>query len=659
MLRFGRGDWKDGKSGEEQCFLLTNGLGGYCSLTLIGSNTRDDHAFFMGVEKAPNFRYHYLTNLQENLEVRNRDFDLGSQSHETYDLASQSYVTGTRDQQGYRYLQMFSMEELPEWVFLAGGITIRKQIVMKQGENTVGVRYEVDAPQDTDAVLRIRPLLKFAGKNKQPSETQEFIVDETAISSDGKKLFYRTNGVLRMLAEKRIRDLYFSYDDRDGRDAVGTVVINHEIVFEIKGGKAAFEISYSDHFLEETVEELIFQEKQRLKKLEERSGLKNPAALRLVRSADQFLVKRDSTGGDTIIAGYPFFGDWGRDTMIAVMGCAIASGQFERAKSILNTFASYCKKGLMPNLFPEGEDAPLYNTVDAALWFIQAVYEYGKVSEDQDYVLQMLPVMEDIAAWYQRGTDFHIYMDEDGLISAGDGLEQVTWMDVRFEDILPTPRHGKPVEVNALWYNGLCILSELSEKGEEYKKLAEKVKKCFIEKFWMEEKGYLKDVLAQEEERRYSEEQIRCNQIWALSLPYSMLEQRQAIKVLETLERELYTPYGLRSLSPTDSEFHPVCKGDQFHRDMAYHQGTVWGFPLGAYLKALLYWEEPEKGVRMVKEKLKMFETSLREGCIGQCAEIYDGEFPTESRGCYAQAWSVGEMLAVYRQLENQEAGEK
>ena len=246
------------------------------------------------------------------------------------------------------------------------------------------------------------------------------------------------------------------------------------------------------------------------------------------------------------------------------------------------------------------------------------------------------------------------YMDEDGLISAGGGLEQVTWMDVRFEDILPTPRHGKPVEVNALWYNGLCILAELTEK-KDYRELAEKVRKSFLEKFWMEEKGYLRDVLALEEERKYSEEQIRCNQVWALSLPYSMLEREQALSVLETLERELYTPYGMRSLSPADPEFHPVCKGSQFHRDMAYHQGTVWGFPLGAYLKALLRWEEPEQGIRMVKEKLKMFETSLREGCIGQCAEIYDGEFPTEARGCYAQAWSVGEMLAVYRELENME----
>lgn len=231
-------------------------------------------------------------------------------------------------------------------------------------------------------------------------------------------------------------------------------------------------------------------------------------------------------------------------------------------------------------------------------------------------------------------------------------MEQVTWMDVRFGEILPTPRHGKPVEVNALWYNGLCILGELSSKGAIYRKLAEKVKSSFLKKFWMEEKGYLKDVLVREETLKYTETQIRCNQVWALSLPYSMLERKQALRILDTLERELYTAYGLRSLAPTDPEFHAVCMGNQFCRDMAYHQGTVWGYPLGAYLNALLRWEIPDKGIRMVKEKLKLFETSLREGCIGQCAEIYDGEFPSVSRGCYAQAWSVGEMLAVYRQLE-------
>lgn len=654
MLRFGRADWKNAARGEEQCFLLTNGLGGYCSMTVTGALTRDDHGLLMGVLKAPNFRYHYIANVQETLVIDGR----------VYDLVSQSYVTGTRDQHGYRYLQSFSYEDFPEWVFHVEGVTLHKKLVMAHEENTVGVQYEVEAPAGTEVALRVRPLMKFVPKNRQPREEQTFIIEETAIHSDDKTAYFRTNGQVQMVKEERIRDLYFHYDARDGRDSVGTAVVNHEIVFDDRGN---CEIVYSDKQDHCSVQDLFDQEKKRLNELDKTAGFESVAARRLVRSADQFLVKRDSTGGDTIIAGYPFFGDWGRDTMIALLGCAIATRQYDRAKSILKTFAAYCHKGLMPNLFPEGEDDPMYNTVDAALWFIEAVYEYGKESGDRDFVQEMLPVMKDIVYWYQKGTDYHIFMDEDGLISAGEGYEQVTWMDVRFEDILPTSRHGKPVEVNALWYNALMILDELCDASDRtihdgmetvnqnqysYGELAAKVKQSFLEKFWLPEQGYLKDVLSLEPERKYAETQIRCNQVWALSLSYCMLDEKQAISILDTIERELYTPYGLRSLSPKDPEFHPCCKGSQFERDLAYHQGTVWGFPLGAYLISILRWKGAEEGRKLVEEKLKLFESCLREGCVGQMAEIYDGEFPCESRGCYAQAWSVGELLRAYRELE-------
>ncbi len=643
MQRFGRADWKNAAEGEARCFLLTNGLGGYSSLAVTGANTRDDHALFMGVDKAPNFRYHYVTNLHETIET----------GTDVYDLASQSYVAHTRDQHGYRYLQMFSCEDIPEWVFHADGFTIRKQIVMAHEANTVAVHYEIQTSGKREAVFRVRPLLKFAPKNHQPSDTQEFLMDQTTIKSDGHVLYYRTNGMVQAADEKRIRDLYFAYDARDGRNAVGTVVANHEIVFEIKGGRMECELVYSDQPSVDSFQTILDAEKKRLAALEERAGFRTPEAVRLVKSADQFLVKRDSTGGDTIIAGYPFFGDWGRDTMIALMGCATETGQYERTKSILRTFAAYCRRGLMPNMFPEGEDEPMYNTVDASLWFIEAVYEYGCSSGDTEFVREMLPVMKDIVFWYRKGTDFHIYADSDGLLMAGEGYEQVTWMDVRYEDILPTSRHGKPVEVNALWYNALCILAELSEEdGSQYEAMAEQVKKSFLEKFWLKEPGYLCDVLSLEPERAYAREQIRCNQVWALSLPYSMLDKDYALQVLETIEQELYTPYGLRSLSPKDAQFHPFCCGSQYERDLAYHQGTVWGFPLGAYLISILRWKEPQESIPEVQEKLRMFGTCLQEGCIGQVAEIYDGAFPTESRGCYAQAWSVGELLRVYRRLE-------
>lgn len=640
-MQFGKIDWKTAARGEEHCFLLTNGLGGYSSLTITGANTRNDHALLMGVETAPNCRFHYLTNIHEKLEIDGNDKE----------LATQSYVTWSRNQKGFAYLQMFSFEDIAEWTYLVDGITVKKQLVMTHEKNEIALRYQIWAPKGTHAALHAAPLMKFTLKDLQPQRSQEYVVDEHSIKSAGKCLYFQTNGKVKFLEEEWIQDFYFSYDARDGRDSVGVAVKNHEIVFEIAEGFSEFEIVYSDEDITENFAEICEKECVRLAELEKCAGLINPAAIRLVKSADQFLVKRDSTKGDSIIAGYPFFSDWGRDTMIALLGCGIETKQYVRVKSVLRTFAKYCEKGLMPNLFPEGESEPMYNTVDAALWFVEAVYEYWKQAKDTEFLEEMLPVMKEIIDWYEKGTDFHIFMDTDGLLSAGCGLEQVTWMDVRVGEILPTPRHGKPVEVNALWYNALCILSEFT--GEErYVSMAEKTRKSFQEKFWLEE-GYLKDVLTSGEDEMFCETQIRCNQVWALSLPYTMVEKEQALCVLDVIEQNLYTPYGLRSLAPGDVEFHPVCCGNQFDRDMAYHQGTVWGFPLGAYLLSLLKWKEGAEAI--VKEKLQMFENTLREGCVGQVAEIFDGEEPGESRGCFAQAWSVGEMLRVYGELERRE----
>ena len=382
-------------------------------------------------------------------------------------------------------------------------------------------------------------------------------------------------------------------------------------------------------------------------------GFCSPAARQLAGASAAFLARRASTGGKTILAGYPFFEDWGRDTMIALPGCALATGRFEEAKSILNTFLQYEQEGLMPNLFPEGKSAPMYNTVDAALLWINDVWLYAQYTGDMDWVRQAWPVMERIVSAYRRGTRFGIHMDADGLIAAGQGLDQVTWMDVRIGEILPTPRHGKPVEINAYWYNALRILEQLApqagQEGGAYGALADTVRRSFREKFWMEEKGYLRDVLS----GTGQDEQIRCNQIWALSMPFTMLDPAQEARVLQTVWQHLYTPVGLRTLSPRDPAFHPAYGGPQKQRDLAYHQGTVWPFPLGAFYLAWLKVNGYSDGAKaQVEDWLLALEPALREGCVGQLPEIYDGENPTASRGCFAQAWSVGELLRVYEALE-------
>ena len=338
--------------------------------------------------------------------------------------------------------------------------------------------------------------------------------------------------------------------------------------------------------------------------------------------------------------------------MIALPGVCISTGQYETAKEILRTFAVHERRGLMPNLFPEGGNAPLYNTVDAALLFINCVYLYYQAAGDKAFVREMYPVMERIIKAYREGTDYGIHMDEDGLIQSGEGLWQVTWMDVRVGDILPTPRHGKPVEINAYWYNALCIMDELAEtagKKAVYIQLKEKVKTSFVDKFWMDDKKCLKDLVSGTK----ADTQIRCNQIWAVSLPFTMLDDHKEHQVVETVFEKLYTPYGLRTLEQEDPEFHGSYQGKMEDRDMAYHQGTVWTFPLGAYYLAYLKVNQysPE-AKEIVREQLEVMEAAMREGCIGQLPEIYDGENPTRSKGCFAQAWSVGEILRVYEVLE-------
>jgi predicted glycogen debranching enzyme len=330
--------------------------------------------------------------------------------------------------------------------------------------------------------------------------------------------------------------------------------------------------------------------------------------------------------------------------MISLAGATLVTGRFEECKSILRTFAKYVKNGLLPNLFPEGDENPMYNSADAPLLFVNAVYEYMVYSRDNGFKTEILPILESIIKYYMEGTDFHIKMDSDGLIMAGEDLEQLTWMDVRVGDFLPTPRHGKPVEINAYWYSALVIMYKLTE-NTSYKELANKVKESFDKKFWNDEKQCLKDVLS----GKADENQIRCNQIWALTMPFTMLEGNKEALVIKKVREELYTTAGLRTLSKKDKDFHGIYIGTMQERDRAYHQGTVWTFPLGAYYRVCIRLgydrEELDLGIMAIKDW-------LNEGCAAQLAEIYDGESPTVSRGCYAQAWSVCELLRAVADYE-------
>lgn len=645
-IRLNASEWMDFRSGEKKCFLLTNGLGGYCSLTVMGNAARNDQALLMGALKAPTVREHLISNVWETLEV----------DGEETELFSQEFVNRTQNVEGFRFLEGFEMGSLPVWFYRVKGIEIEKTIGMVQGENTVLVRYRVRSGKKGS--FSVRPVMRFAAKGEQLQEGQNFAVDRKCIASNGVILSYGTNGELQMEKERIWRDLFFEQDARDGRDGIGSAVVNHRIRFEMTGDgrEQVFFVVYSladdvDKWDEERIALWIEEEEKRQEMIAEKSGISDPVGKRLAVSASQYITERASTGGKSIMAGFPYFADWGRDTMISLPGCTLAIGEYEECKSILRTFMAYTKEGLMPNLFPEGDALPMYNTVDAALLFLDVVYEYYLETGDLEFVCEAFPVMEDIVFWYQKGTDFHIKMDSDGLIMAGGGLEQVTWMDVRIDKELPTPRHGKPVEINAYWYNGLRILEELApfvgKDGSAYGKLAEQVKKSFLEKFWMEEEGYLKDVL----NGTYEEKQFRCNQVFVLALPFQMVSQKQGQRVLQAVKEKLYTTAGLRSLEMEDPAFHPWIGGSQAERDRAYHQGTVWGFPLGAYFRAVLNYF-PKEGKQEVRRGLDRLASWMQEGCLFHLAEIYDGAAPVMSKGCYAQAWSVGEILRVYKEIE-------
>lgn len=643
---YGKNDWKSMERGQENCYLLTNGLGGYSSLTTIGSNTRNDHALLMACTIAPNHRYHMITNTQENLT-------LGEQNHV---LSSQEYVNFSKNQKGYHYLNQFSYDDYPTWIYQVDGIEIKKQVVMVQGKNTIVLSYTVTNNMALPVTLCVTPQMQFVAKGEIVNRGQKFDIQNNRIESNGLILHYHTNGVVSEYDTEYEQDLYYSYDARDGRDAIGVTAHNHNITISITPGTTKeLNLIYATEGIdgECDIKEYFYQEESRRKNLIVRAQVKSELAKQLVKSTDQYLVKRESTGGKSLMAGYPFFADWGRDTMISMIGCCISTRRFEEAKSIFRTFMQYEKNGLMPNMFPEGGSEPLYNTVDASLLFIGAVYEYYLSTKDVEFIKEAYPVMQNIIDWYHKGTDYHIKMDSDGLIIAGSGLEQVTWMDVRYGEILPTPRHGKPVEINAYWYNDLKIMdffARLLQKSvENYDGLSALVLKSFREKFWNEKENCLKDLVSGQE----VDEQIRCNQIWAVSQPFSLLEREDEIKVVNKVFETLYTPYGLRSLSKYDKDFKAKYGGTHFNRDMAYHQGTVWAFPLGAYYLAYLKVNNySDMACRIATEQLSVLEACMREGCIGQLAEIYDGDNPSISQGCFAQAWSVSELLRVFVKLE-------
>ena len=608
-----------------QRFLLTNGLGGYASLTRDFTIDRCDAGVFVAALRAPDLRINMVHGMKERFD-----------GEEAFSL------------------QHFSLEPVPCWIYKAGDVIIQRQLALGYGENTCALSYRVENTGSAPVTFTAAPVFKLAPKG-DPIEKEKPIAADPGMVSDGIYTLYIYASADGTTYPARWQTERYPEDEKDGRAEKGLAFTCNDYSITVLPGQTGYlELVFGCKPELPTAEEIIAKACDRRKQLLSACPFRDPVARYLYMAADAYIVRRESTGGKTVIAGYPLFSDWGRDTMIALPGCTLSTGRYSDAKSILKTFLAYEKDGLVPNLFPEGGVEPRYNSVDAALLLIDCLWQYYGRTGDRSLIEEAFPVMERIIKAYRTGTRHHIGMDEDGLIYAGQGLDQVTWMDVCVDGVLPTPRHGKPVEINAYWYNALKIMAKfaalLGKDPADYAALAEKVKNSFRKQFWLEEKGCLKDIIS----GTPADAQLRCNQIWAVSMSFTMLDEQQEKAVVQAAEKHLLTQRGLRTLSPEDPQYHGYYGGNQFDRDMAYHQGTTWVFPMGAWCRAFLKVNgNTARAAEALLEKLSQMEEMLTEGCLGQLPEIYDGDDPYEGKGCYAQAWSVGEMLRVYEEIEN------
>lgn len=646
-MEFGKSYWRTFEQGIQREWVITNGIGGFASSTIIGANTRRYHGLLIASLHPPIKRYLILSKLDESIEVRNVKYDLFT--NQTPDYISK----------GYFHLQRFMLDPFPTFLYNIQDVFIEKKVFMIYGQNMVVVLYKVFAGS-SEVKLSITPIINFrdyhGDSSKEYMRFSKSIEDSEIIIKP-----YDTEVNIRIrISEGKFIDLnnwwfYNMYYIREQERGLRHIE-DHFIpgYFEIRVNpyetKEITFICSLDKIDNLNGLELLEHEQKRIKKVIDTAGYNDDFLNKLVVAADSFIVYRKSTDSKTIIAGYPWFTDWGRDTMIALPGLTLVTKRFEDAKDILITFSKYIKEGLIPNMFPDEGQEPLYNTVDASLWYFEAVYKFLMYTKEYDFVKENLySSLKHIIDKYVEGTYFNIKMDEDGLITAGEGNIQLTWMDAKVDDWVVTPRHGKPVEVNALWYNALRIMEYLARKFKQnykvYHEAAEIVRKAFIKTFWNEKESCLYDVINKDG----VDARIRPNQIFAVSLSFPVLEGDKAKSVVYKVWELLYTAYGLRTLSPYDKDYRGIYIGDRWSRDGAYHQGTVWSWLIGHFITGYRRVENYSEESRVVaKRLLEPFKDHLYDAGLGSISEIFDGDEPLIPRGCISQAWGVAEVLRAY-----------
>lgn len=656
-------DWTTFKEGIKREWAVTNGIGGYAGSSMIGAHSRTHQGYLIASLHAPIERYLVFSKINETATVGTSTVSFETSQHRA---SGKTVYT-----EGQKFLTSFIYDGSVHYTYEADNFSFEKHITLKRNANVCAVSYELTAG-DSDCTFTLTPLFNY--REHSESSTPDTLRFDTFTED---RTFY--------LVPEKNKDIAIRFQTSEGtfseRETVYDIDMQLQIEVDLETDgldchycpvdlsiavpanttkKVSILCSIGDVNerpapVSATEAFSILEENARYHaELFEKAGYRDSFANQLVLASDQFLTYRESTKMMTVLAGLPWFTDWGRDTMIAFTGLTLCTKRFKEAEEILLTFARYIRHGIVPNMFPDDNMPPLYNTVDASLWYFYAVYQYlhyNPAAEAEAFVKeQIFPHLKEIISAYEKGTDFSIYMEDDGLIHAGSGLDQITWMDVRVGDWVATPRHGKPVEINALWYNALRIMESLCEKFDEdasaYRTRANQVKESFNAKFWDSSNQCLFDVVDGDE----PDDHIRPNQIYAVSLPFSLLPEEQEKAVVALVEKELFVGCGLRSLALDHPDYHGIYCGALAKRDAAYHQGTAWGFLLGGFFSAYMKVNHhsssaAENAIHMLEPVRKHLSDS---GCIGSISEIFDGDAPHNPRGCYAQAWSVGEVLRCY-----------
>ena len=656
-------DWTTFKEGIKREWAVTNGIGGYAGSSMIGAHSRTHQGYLIASLHAPIERYLVFSKINETATVGTSTVSFETSQHRA---SGKTVYT-----EGQKFLTSFIYDGSVHYTYETDNFSFEKHITLKRNANVCAVSYELTAG-DSDCTFTLTPLFNY--REHSESSTPDTLRFETFTED---RTFY--------LVPEKNKDIAIRFQTSEGTFSERKTVydVDMQLQIEVDLETDGLDCHYCPVDLSiavpaNTTKKVsilcsigdvnerpapvsgteafsILEENARCHaELFEKAGYHDSFANQLVLASDQFLTYRESTKMMTVLAGLPWFTDWGRDTMIAFTGLTLCTKRFKEAEEILLTFARYIRHGIVPNMFPDDNMPPLYNTVDASLWYFYAVYQYlhyNPAAEAEAFVKeQIFPHLKEIISAYEKGTDFSIYMEDDGLIHAGSGLDQITWMDVRVGDWVATPRHGKPVEINALWYNALRIMESLCEKFDEdasaYRTRAEQVKESFNAKFWDSANQCLFDVVDDDE----PDDHIRPNQVYAVSLPFSLLPEEQEKAVVALVEKELFVGCGLRSLAPDHPDYHGIYCGALAKRDAAYHQGTAWGFLLGGFFSAYMKVNHHSSSaaanaVHMLEPVRKHLSDS---GCIGSISEIFDGDAPHNPRGCYAQAWSVGEVLRCY-----------